>query len=289
MAKRKKKKDLDFQKVKIKVGRRLKRDIKETKAEFSTRKLVLKEIRSYSDDPISALSNHSDHISHQGKLSLLNHFNAALTPDVTRSLTKPIIDSLSKFLIDPLPDVRGAAIKCLRTCFNRIRQQNLSTKEFVMNLKPYLDCAFTHISTGVVDDCQRFLDHLVNSNDPQIFEPLMMIILRRIEAGSASSTIHKLALKVKTNFLRHKQKESFSKVLGRDSMKPLIWTQTNYLLDLDPIIHIVGQAIDQEREYVLNVNNLEPTNVVEKYLELVKDETILEDSNPVEVKRRRRF
>lgn len=237
MTKRKKKKDLDFQKVKIRIGKRIKRDIKETKAEFSTRKIILKEVRNYSDDPLTALTRHSDRISHQGKLSLLNHFNSALTPEIVKNLTKPILDSLSKFIIDQSIDVRAAAMKCLRTCFVRLKSQQLSTKDFVMSLKPYIDCALTHVSRGIADDCQKFLDYLVSQNEPQTFEPLMMIVTRRLELGNLSVQQKDIAYKLKQYYTRYKQKESFDAIIRSEKMEPLIWTPTNYLLDLDPCIH----------------------------------------------------
>lgn len=253
MTKRKRKKDLDFQKVKIRIGRKLKRDIKETKAEFSTRKIVLKEVRSYCDDPLTSLSRHSDRISHQGKLKLLSHFNNALSPEIVKNLTKPIIDSLSKFLLDQSPDVRVAASKCLRTCYNRLKSQQLPTSDFILSLKPYLDCAYTHVSSGISDNCHKFIEYLVNQNDGQLFEPLMMIISKRFEAGHLGPQHENLALKLKQYYKRYKQKESLEEMLSSDRVETFVWTPTNFVLDLDFNIHdLDGFRRDAKREVQLS-------------------------------------
>lgn len=268
---KKKKKDPDFQKVKLKVGRKLKRDSNETKAEFKTRKIVLKEVKSYSDDPLTALARHGDRISQHGKLSMLNHFNAAMTPDIVQSLSKPIIDSLSKFIVDHSDQVRAATIKCLKTCFNHIRQQHLSTKDFMLSLKPYIDCAYTHVSRGIANDCQKMLEHFVNINDPSIFEPLMAIVLRRYEAGNLTDQIESLAIKLRRYYLRHKQKRNVEELLNSDKVEPLVWSERNNLIDLDFCIHdLYGNNVQQEREVYL-VAAKEEENIVDRYLEVVVD------------------
>lgn len=272
-AKRRNKKDVDFQKVKLKVGRKLKRDSNETKAQFASRKIILKEVKNYSDDPLTALSRHSDHISQHGKLSLINHFNSALTPAIVKSLNKPIIDSLAKFIIDHSEQVRTATFRCLKTCFNHIKQQHLSTREFIYLLKPYLDCAYTHISRGVANDCQKFLEYLTNINDSQIFEPLMPIVLRRYEAGNLSLAEKNLALKLKHFYMRHKRKQSLEDMSKCYRTEPVCWTESDFLLDLDVIVHDLDSK--RREDYVrdvLLVPKLKAENIVEEFLSKVREE-----------------
>lgn len=264
---KKKKKDVDFQKVKLKVGRRLKRDIKETKAEFSTRKIILREVKSYGQNPLASLAHHSDHISHQGKLSLLNHFSSVLNPDIVKNLNKPILDSLSKFIVDQSEQVRAATRKCLKTCLNHMKQQHLPTRDFLNSLKPYLDCAYTHVARDIVSDCHKFIDYLVNTNDAQLFEPLMSIVLRRHSAGNLTNSDRNLAVKLKRSYLRHTRKQLADKIIESDRMKPLIWTETRYLLDLDLSIRNNNSA---DYEFQLGFVQTED-NIVEKFLEIVKD------------------
>lgn len=237
MGKGKKKKDVDFQKVKLKIGRRLKRDDNETRAEFKTRKIILKEVKSFSKDPVTTLIRHSDRISVKGKISMLNHFNSALTPEFIRTLNKPVLDSLSKFMLDQSEQVRQTSIKCLKTCYNQLKQQHLSREDFIQDLKPYLDCAYTHVSSPIVNDCQKFLEYFATVNDPQTFETLLTIVLRRYKAGNLSESEKKLALKLKHLYLRHKQKQAVEHAMKEDQMEPLIWSETNYFLDLDRIIY----------------------------------------------------
>lgn len=238
MAKGKKnKKDLDFQKVKLKVGRRLKRDSNETKAEFHTRKIILREVKSHSSDPLTAIINHSDHISHQGKLAILKHFNAALTPEISKSLNRPVLNSLAKFLTDTSNDVRNTTVKCLKTCYNHLKQSQLPVKDFLYSLKPYLDCAYTHLDRGISSDCHNFLHYLVNLNDSQIFEPLMYIIVRRYESGNLTQAEKKLAVKLKQQYKRFEQKQSIEDKLQDGKVEALYWSETNYVLNLDNVIH----------------------------------------------------
>lgn len=269
--KKKKKKDLDFQKVKLKVGRKLKRDSNETRAEFQTRKIILKEVKSHSSDPLTAIINHSDHISHQGKLAILKHFNAALTPEISKSLNRPILNSLAKFLVDQSDDVRKTTIKCLRTCYNHLKQIRSPVKDFLYSIKPYLDCAYTHLDRGIATDCHNFLLYLVNVNDEFIYEPLMHIILRRYETGNLTQPEKKLACKLKQQYLRFKQKQSIEEQLQGDKLEPLIWTPTNYMLDLDNVIHDLDyERTNMDHEiYVQAKAKVE--NIAEKYVKQIPD------------------
>lgn len=268
---KKKKRDLDFQKVKLKVGRKLKRDSNETKAEFHTRKIILREVKSHSSDPLTAIINHSDHISHQGKIAILKHFNAALTPEISKSLNRPVLNSLAKFLTDPSSDVRNSAMKCLKTCYNHLNQNRLPVKDFLYSLKPYLDCAYTHLDRGISSDCHNFLHYFVNVNDSQIFEPLMHIILRRYETGNLTQAEKKLAIKLKQQYIRFQQKQSIEDQLHCDKVEPLSWSETNYVLDLDDFIHNLDyERTNMDHEvYVRPKNRIE--NIAEKFVKVIPD------------------
>jgi hypothetical protein len=269
MAKGKKNKaNADFQKVKLKVGRKLKRDSNETKAEFKSRKIILKEIHGHTRDPITALAHHSEHISHHGKITLLNHFNTALTASLVRSLNKPIIDSLSKFIIDHSEQVRAVTYKCIKTCYNHMKQQHLSTRDLVYMLKPYLDCAFTHIDRCIAQDCVKFLDYLTNTNEGQVIEPLMEIVARRLEAGQSSDKEMNLAIKLKGLYLKHKKRQAVEEQERSDRLEPLRWTSDNYILDLDGCIHNMDRNSDRD---VRLVSRGESSNNILKFLLLLGD------------------
>lgn len=279
MAKNKKKANADFQKVKLKVGRKLKRDSNETKAEFKSRKIILKEIHGHAKDPITALAHHSEHISQHGKLTLINHFNTALTPSIVKSLNKPIIDSLSKFVIDHSEHVRAATYKCLKTCYNHMKQNQLSLKEFIFTLKPYLDCAYTHIDRGISDDSLRFFDYLTNTNEAQVLEPLMSIVLRRYEAGTLGPKDKSLSVKLKRLYLRHLKRKSQESESKNDNIEPLKWTDRGLFLDLNIWLHDLDgkrrqqcQMDDFHDRDVLLVPKVKAENIVENFLNKVHDE-----------------
>lgn len=281
---KKKKKDLDFQKVKLKVGRRIKRNDRETKAEFSTRKIVLKEIRRYSDDPISALSRNSQHISHQGKLSLLSHFRGALKPEVVKSLNKPIQDSLAKFILDNSSDVRLSAIKCLKICFHHLKGDSTLIRDFVSSLKPYLDCAYTHVSKDLASDCHEFVKFLVDQNEWPTFEPLMAIMYGRLRAGELDDKHKAVALDLR----RHHHRHNIQKELEAEEphMEKLVWSSNNNLLNFDQFIHDAPEERDPKCEIQLGLIEQE-NDIVEEFLSLIK--SLDHKLGHVEPKRLRRF
>lgn len=271
MAKRKKKKDLDFQKVKLKVGRRLKRDTNETKADFKARKIVIKEVKNFHCDPLSMLSRHSENISHHSKLSMLNHFNSILTSDVVKSLNKPIVDSLCKFIVDHSEQVRASATKCIKTCINRMRQKHSPMEDFTESLKPYLDCAYSHVSTFIQHDCQSLLDYLVKVNEPTLYETLMAVILRRYEAGNISSQGKNSAQLLKGYYERNKSRLMVERALIKNKVAPVVWTRSNFVLDFDYCLHdyfrITQNYENIDREVFLGEKE-KNINVAEKFLSI---------------------
>lgn len=271
-SKKKKRKDVDFQKVKLKIGRKLKKDINETKAEFKSRKIVLKEVRSFSNNPVAALSRHSDHISHQGKLSLLNHFNSAIDHDLAKNLNKPILDSLSKFLIDHSEQVRAAAIRCLKTCYNQLKQLHIPTTEFMLSLRPYLECAYTHVSMPIVNDCRKLLEYFVKINDAHLFEPLMHVIMRRYGSVQATTAEKAIAVQLKSYYIRHVSKQKIEELMKQDTVEPMKWTEEQYTIDMDSHIHNPSSYnCEQRRELTINPQ-VAREDIVEQFLQSIDDE-----------------
>lgn len=271
MGKRKKKTDLDFQKVKLKVGRRIKRDTNETRAEFKARKIIIKEVQNFHNDPVSMLSRHSEKISHHSKLSMLNHFNSVLTHEVVKSLNKPITDSLCKFIVDHSEQVRASAVKCIKTCINQMRQHHLSMKDFFVSLKPYLDCAYSHVSIAISHDCQKLIDYLVNLNEPSTHETLMAVILRRFQAGNMSANGKNTAAKLKSYNERYKSRLMIEESLNKDKLTPLVWTEMYCVLDFDKHIRQVFEPLtledDIERQIYLGRKERQQC-VAEEFLQI---------------------
>lgn len=268
---KKKKKDVDFQKVKIRVGRKLKRDDNETKAQFKARKIVIKELKSHSLDPITALAHHSDHISTHGKLSLINNFNAALTPAVVDRLNQPTLDKLTKFINDSSDKVRQATYRCLKTWFNRLKQADRPLKEFAYSIKPYLDFAFTHIDRGIAEDSLKFIEYLVNTNEDKVFEPLMDVMLRRYDAGDIGSQELKCAQKLKQLYLKHMKRVQWDTELKNSQVDATPWSSLNNGLDLGSVIHRLHK--DDDREVYLVVR-AKPEHKITDFLLKIPDENI---------------
>lgn len=160
----------------------------------------------------------------------------------------------------------------------------MSTTDFLYSLKPYLDCAYTHVARDIQSDCQKFIEYFVNINDPHIFEPLMAIILRRHEVGTLTVEQTNLAVKLKRYFIRYRQKQAIESQLNSDQMEPLVWTERNFFIDLDSTFHTSAATAtssnDIERREVFLVSREKKENIIERYLRLVKDEENDAQTNP---------
>ncbi|CAG2168018.1 unnamed protein product [Oppiella nova] len=96
---KKKKKERDFQKTKLRVGRRLIGATNDTKTEFKSKKIILKEMESRSKDPIKTLSN-SYGLNTQMKISCLSGVNNWINSTNVMAKSGEVVNTVCKYLND---------------------------------------------------------------------------------------------------------------------------------------------------------------------------------------------
>lgn len=267
-----KKKDVDFQKVKLKVGRKLKRDSNETRAEFKSKKIVIKEAKFYKTDPLSMLLTHGSNCSQHSKLNLLNQLSSVINSDIIKSLNRPFIDSLGKFIIDQSDQVRLAAIRCLKTCMNQMRQQHASLTDFVECLKPYIVCAYTHLDQGIYKSCRKLLDCLIRFNDPDIHLILMAILIERLGMDGVESVDCQLASQLKNNRVKYLAKREKEAMINKDKVKPLVWTEVNFYLDLNNLKCVYNNS--NKEDIIQGLQHNDKDDIEDKFIKIL-DLTII--------------
>lgn len=122
MPKSKKKKNQDFQKVKLKVGRKLQKADNVTNASFKTRSVqVVQHIKTGTgSEPttrrnlnIVDLLNQCQHYSTSVRLDAVNGLKELLSafPEILEQRLSQVIDRISQLMVDKDPAIRSALIK----------------------------------------------------------------------------------------------------------------------------------------------------------------------------------
>ncbi|GBM57900.1 Testis-expressed protein 10 [Araneus ventricosus] len=186
-----KRKQQDFQKTKLKVGRRIPKGANETRTSFQTRKINLQEqIKETVGEPTL-----------KELLSFMKSTDVKIKFDNLRRLFKFVSeneDTLSMFFPDVLkelgrtlqesePVIRSEAISVLGKCAEILTDTQL--KSFVVPLTSYLNCMMTHITHPVKQDSLKFLDVLLKSHPSVICQSLeILFYLLDMISSKESST-----------------------------------------------------------------------------------------------------
>ncbi|XP_068208815.1 testis-expressed protein 10 homolog [Palaemon carinicauda] len=169
-AKARKAKKADFQKVKIKVGKKLKKAQNETKTDFKARKIILKEQLAVKATKTLVTKKQHD-ISEL--LSRLNYHNVYVRQDginglrelVNRYEPSLLLPHLSTFIVrgapailDPDPLIRSSAVKFLEAI---IMKMGPSIEPYFNVLATHLSCAMVHLNIGVQGDSLQLIKVLI--------------------------------------------------------------------------------------------------------------------------------
>lgn len=174
-AAKKKERRKDFQKVKFKVGKKLPKNLNETRATFKAKTLVLKQ--QFIIDKEGPVSHRN--LSWKELLAHLSHHNQAIKLDAIHSLKEMITSNndlirmdLNNFLENIFPlfsdrdyKVREACMQLFKTFIllpNIIQKKN-TLEPFYSLLSVHLSCAMTHISENVQYDSLKLLDILIEN------------------------------------------------------------------------------------------------------------------------------
>lgn len=264
----KKKKEKDFQKIKLKVGRKLLRGTNDTKTEFKSKKIILKESESRTKDPIKTLSN-SIGINSQLKLLCLNRLIDSLNSLNLSNNSGQLINTVSKYLNDEDKRVRSDSIKCIKHCISILDKKNTNKS----NLSPlmaiiltYINCGLTHIDHNIGIDSLKLLSYVMEKCDNSSYDQLMQMLITRIgnktniDANDYEICCKLISLMSKNdanNELRLESKES-----------PVFkWSEDNCYCDLNNIISEEKSCFELNLSFQTNSS----VDSKEKFLSLVKN------------------
>ncbi|XP_069476706.1 testis-expressed protein 10 [Ambystoma mexicanum] len=171
MAKKRKRQD-DFQKVKLKVGKRKPGPENSTQANFRTKAIRLPEqLRGTSQQQPQPTSNRK--LSVQELLSQMHHYNAgvkqgallglrdllSMHPAMIDAHISSIVSEVAAMFTDKDPTVRGATVSLLRSVSPKIPLKQMSP--FFPLVSAHLSSAMTHIIEGIQEDSLLVFDILL--------------------------------------------------------------------------------------------------------------------------------
>lgn len=164
-----KKKNPDFQKVKFKVGRTLKKNTNITDTSFKAKKIFIREKEKSKTEPtthrklnVKELLIRLRHHNPSARIEALTGLSELLSehPEIVISSLSLLIEKISEMIIDNDDTVRKTALKTLEVVFKYSTSDHMTP--FFNTLKSYLNCSATHIITSIHNDSLSFLDMLLN-------------------------------------------------------------------------------------------------------------------------------
>ncbi|XP_069111264.1 testis-expressed protein 10 homolog [Argopecten irradians] len=191
-----KKKKKDFQKVKLKVGKQLKKADNVTTGSFQTRSIqVIQRLKSDDSQPstkrnlnIKELLTQCLHYSITVRHDALTGMRELLTtyPDLIRSHMATILERSASTFSDKDAAVRQANIKLLKSCLPLISERQLSS--FFPVISAHLCCAMSHIYDDIQSDSLKILDIFLDNFPLLVIGSSNKLLPNFIEQISSSKT-----------------------------------------------------------------------------------------------------
>ncbi|KAG0723334.1 Testis-expressed protein 10 [Chionoecetes opilio] len=169
-ARAKKNKKADFAKVKLKVGKKLKKAQNETRTDFKTRKIILKEQLSRKSEE-GLLTKKKRNV--KDLLTCLGHTNTYVRQDGLNGLLELVKNNETEELIPKLSQIISGVASCMFDIDVLIRSATIKFIEALLvkvgiHVEPYfsvlathLSCAMVHLNTGVQADSLRLVNLFV--------------------------------------------------------------------------------------------------------------------------------
>ncbi|XP_074598231.1 uncharacterized protein LOC141852959 [Brevipalpus obovatus] len=225
---KKKKQGTDFQKVKLKVGRKLTKGGNVTKTEFKSKRIVLREVRDLEENPLISLTRNPT-ANTKYKLVCLNKLKDHLGSS-PHQVTGETINTLAKMLLDDDERVRCLATKNLKNYLESMRSSGMDVSPFFTIVLTYLKCAITHLSSGVSGDAKDLLQYLIPKCDTKLYKMLMITILARLSITSqpTAKDLELAALVAETTTNTPSQASKFVP-------QQFKWSESNNCIDLSAL------------------------------------------------------
>ncbi|XP_060065107.1 testis-expressed protein 10 homolog [Ylistrum balloti] len=191
-----KKKKRDFQKVKLKVGKQLKKADNVTTGSFQTRSIqVIQHLKSNDSQPstkrnlnIKELLTQCQHYSISVRHDALTGMRELLTtyPNLIRSHLAVVLERAASMFSDKDAAVRQADIKLLKTILPHISQRQISS--FFPIISAHLCCSMSHIYDEIQADSLRILDLFIENFPQLVIGSSNQLLANFIEQISSSQT-----------------------------------------------------------------------------------------------------
>ncbi|XP_062570246.1 testis-expressed protein 10 homolog [Saccostrea cucullata] len=201
MPKSKKKKNQDFQKVKLKVGRKLQKADNVTNASFKSRSVqVVQHIKTGDGNQpttkrnlsIGDLLNQCQHYSTTVRLDAVNGLRELLSshPALLEHRLSQTIDRISQLMVDKDPVVRSALTKLFRQIVPSVPLHKM--RPFFPIISAHVCCSMTHICEDIQRDSLQILDIFLEFYPSLIVDQSSQIIPNFIEQISHQNASKKL-------------------------------------------------------------------------------------------------
>ncbi|OWF39361.1 testis-expressed protein 10-like [Mizuhopecten yessoensis] len=191
-----KQKKKDFQKVKLKVGKQLKKADNVTTGSFQTRSIqVIQRLKSNDSQPstkrnlnIKELLTQCQHYSISVRHDALTGMRELLTtyPDLVRSHLAVVLERAASMFSDKDAAVRQADIKLLKTILPRISERQISS--FFPIISAHLCCSMSHIYDDIQADSLKILDLFLDNFPQLVIGSSNQLLPNFIEQISSSKT-----------------------------------------------------------------------------------------------------
>ena len=278
-----KKKNADFQKVKIKAGKRLPKHLNETVPEFKAKKIKIKPFANSTTEDFVKLLSHST-LSKNLKLLYLSKLSQILRQEQKSVSCGEHIQAISKYITDVDGGVRSSAINCLKLCLNSIESKSNPEKlsPILSILLTFINCGITHIDGSIRNDSQKFLVFIFQKCDASLDEHMMQMFLSKLKVlkqNTLESEYYNLLEKFVERIVKNSSKRSerikndnHINVQNLEASKcPVVkWSENNFnvnLLDrghfMKPFNHV------QDLQFTFQNKTLY-TNVFEDFVQIVK-------------------
>ncbi|XP_067650622.1 testis-expressed protein 10 homolog [Haliotis asinina] len=199
MAKSKKKKQEDFQKVKLKVGKRLPKGQNVTNTSFKTHAIqVVQQIKTDGSQPsthrrlsiedlLPKCQHYSISVRHDGVMGLRELMT--LHPHMMTSQLATIIEKALPLIMDKDSNVRQACLKLFKLIFTSTPAQQI--EPFFPVLSAHLCCAMTHIYDDIQHDSLEVFDLLLDTYPSLIAKNSGQLLQNFIEQISRQQNVTK--------------------------------------------------------------------------------------------------
>ena len=186
---KKKKKDVDFKKTKLKVGK-VQKSGNLTKPTFKTSKVTLKEALDLRVDPVKSLSISNASSGSSVKILRLNRLLESEQLKQVPLLTRDLVNAIARMIIDNDKRVRSLAIKCLKVVLSTLGSSNVDVNSTVSLILSHVRCALTHLDASIADDGRKILLMLHEfSCVSSIQEQMLTILLAKLTYGMNDTVV----------------------------------------------------------------------------------------------------